>query len=400
MEQRCWAEIGRGEFVCESLNPRDQLGIGIATPLQAMAVRVAARALADRFGSRRLLLTGIPLYALSVSALALLDASRFVIYALFAMAGILGALHNTVPYAKTISKWFDRERGLALGVAMAGIGLGIAAVPQLTNALIEASGWRLGYVGLGAIIVLCAFVPVLLFVREPSLGELRQHAHGGAIPQLSGLTFAEAIAEWRFWAIGGGFFLAVISTNGTLAHVIAMLTDRGVPVEQATTALSSAGVGVIIGRLICGWCLDRFAGPYVALIFFALPAAGVALLAANLTIVDGYIGATLCGAGLGAHVGMLAFFSSRYFGLKAYGRIYGTLFGVFLMGNGTGTYLAGLSYTAWGSYRPALVGFTTELLLIPALFLALGKYPYAARKSIQRDTSQGQTEEAVVGTSV
>ena len=347
-------------------------------------------ALADRYGSRRILLMGIPLFAMSISTLAFLNASSLVMYALFAIAGVFGAMHNTVPYAKLISGWFDRDRGLALGIAMAGIGLGIAVVPQLIHLLIAVGGWRFAYAGLGGFIMLVAFVPVALFVREPLPEEMHPSASAGGAPYLAGITFTQALAGWRFWAMGIGFFFAVVSTNGTLAHIIAMLTDRGVSIEQATTALSIAGVGVIIGRLVCGWCLDRFSGPCVAFAFFAIPALGILLLAADLKLTGSYTGAMLCGVGLGAHVGMLAFFASRYFGLKAYGRIYGTLFAIFLMGAGTGPFVAGLSFDYLGSYFPALIAFAIALLSLPALFLPMGPYPFAVAKTKFPDAALNQ----------
>lgn len=346
--------------------------------------------LADRYGSRRILLIGIPLFALSMSAFALLDASPIVIYALFTMAGAFGAMHNTVPYANLISKWFDRERGRALGIAMAGIGVGIAVVPQLVKYFIAVGGWRFAYIGLGGFIMLSAFVPVVLFVREPPIDELHGNASARGTRCLAGMTFTQAVADWRFWAMGFGFFLAVISTNGTLAHIIAMLTDRGFSIGQATTALSIAGLGVIIGRLVSGWCLDRFTGPWVSFVFFAIPALGILMLAADLRAPGSYAGAALCGVGLGAHVGMLAFFAGRYFGLKAYGRIYGTLFGMFLTGAGAGQFIAGLSFDFLGSYLPALIAFATVLLAVSAFFVPMGAYPFALAKEGRPEIAPGQ----------
>lgn len=345
--------------------------------------------LADRYGSRRILLMGIPLFALSISAFAFLESSPLVMYALFAIAGAFGAMHNTVPYAKVISAWFDHQRGLALGVAMAGIGLGIAVVPQFLKLLIADEGWRYAYAGLGAFIMLSAFVPVILFVREPSIEEMSQTASLRGTSHQAGVTLAQAMVGWRFWAMGIGFFFAVVSTNGTLAHTIAMLTDRGLSVERATAALSIAGVGVMIGRLVSGWCLDRFPGHWVSFVFFAIPAVGIVMLAADMTVPASYTGAALCGVGLGAHVGMLAFFASRYFGLKAYGRIYGTLFGMFLMGTGAGPFIASLSFDYLGSYFPALIAFATALLSLSALFLPMGPYPF--------DVATTKTPEVALG---
>jgi MFS family permease len=147
---------------------------GVATPFMG--------ALADRWGSRSVLLPGIALFALSVASFSLLQPSQYLLLSLFALAGLFGAAQNTVPYAKVISKWFDRDRGMALGVATAGVGLGVAIVPAFSGFLISTHGWRVAYVGLGAMIILFAFIPVLLLVREPAPGELPDsygHANAG-----------------------------------------------------------------------------------------------------------------------------------------------------------------------------------------------------------------------------
>ena len=345
---------------------------GVLTPVMG--------ALNDKWGSRRVLLPGIPLFAFAVASLAWLTKSPAVMYCLFALTGLAGAAQNTVPYAKVVSSWFDRERGLALGFATCGIGFGIVVVPQVAGLLIQAGGWRMAYVELGAIIMLLAFVPVVLFVREPYPGEAQQATGNPRTEAVAGLTATEVFTgAWRFWAMSGGFFLAVISTNGTLAHVVALLTDRGVSVQEATSVLSAAGIGVITGRLLCGWCLDQLDGPRVAVCFFVVPAVGIALLASGGKGAIPFAGAALCGMGLGAHVGLMAFFASRYFGLKAYGKVFGAMFGLFLIGNGVGPYVNGLSFDLLHSYRPALIAFSISLLCASVLFLPLGPYAFAPR---------------------
>ena len=70
-------------------------------------------------------------------------------YLLFAAAGVVGGIGTPIPYAAVLTQWFDRTRGLALGIGIAGVGLGVAIVPQLAAALIAAFGWRTAYLGLG-----------------------------------------------------------------------------------------------------------------------------------------------------------------------------------------------------------------------------------------------------------
>src|SRR5436305_14309491 len=97
-----------------------------------------------------------------------MQASPLVItFLIFAITGVVGGIGTPIPYAAVSTQWFDRRRGLALGIGIAGVGLGVALVPQLAAALIAAFGWRTAYVGLAIAIVVIAFVPVAVFLREP-----------------------------------------------------------------------------------------------------------------------------------------------------------------------------------------------------------------------------------------
>jgi MFS family permease len=366
-------DLGLSRSVMASGLLVSMLMCGVATPFMGCVV--------DRWGSRNVLLPGIPLFALTIAALSLLEASLVSIYALFALAGLLGSAQNTVPYAAVISKWFDRQRGFALAIAMTGYGLGIVVVPQVVNLLIQTMGWRWAYVGLGATVMVLAFVPVLLFVREPSAADLPLHG-AGRQAQVPGLTAKRVFTgEWRFYAMSAGFFIATVSTHGAMSHMIALLTDRGISQAVATAALSTAGGGVIAGRIACGWCLDRFHGPHVAASFFVLTALGISCLISGATGIVPLVGALLCGIGLGGQAGLMAFFASRYFGLKAYGTVFGTMFGMILFGSGVGPFLGGLSFDLLHSYQPAMIAFAMCLLGVSVLFLPLGPYPFGSREA-------------------
>src|SRR5262249_6734566 len=162
------------------------------------------------------------------------------------------------------SEWFDRQRGLALGLAMAGVGLGVAIVPQFAAFMIRTYGWREAYIGLGVAILGLAVLPVAGFLREPS-DKTRRHRQSQE-EIAPGLTLAEAMRRSsQFWLLIAALFLAVVAINGVLAHIVPLLTDRGITVGAATTALSVSGIALIVGRMVAGYCLDRFFGPNVAI---------------------------------------------------------------------------------------------------------------------------------------
>ncbi|HLH75422.1 MAG TPA: MFS transporter [Candidatus Binataceae bacterium] len=339
-------------------------------------------ALVDRFGPRRVLMPGIALYAMGVASYSLMTSSAAMIYLLFALSGVFGGAQSPVPYAAVVSKWFDHERGLALGVAMGGVGVGAAVVPQLTALLISHYGWREAFVWLGVCMLLIAWVPVAIFVREPAAYGTARAAKRRS-PDLPGVSARDAILHsWRFWALTVAFFLGVAAINGTLSQLVPLLTDRGMSMQAAASILGVAGLALIAGRVISGWCLDRFFGPYVSICFYLFPIAGIALLGRGSGGLVPIVGTLLCGLAVGAEVNLMAFLVTRYFGLKAYGTIYGVMFGFFAGANGVGPFLATHSYNWYHSYGPAFVWFQAALLVAIALFAPLGPYRYPAGQSM------------------
>jgi MFS family permease len=368
----------------------DELGIGRGVFSSAVAINGLLTAVAcpvlgwliDRYGTRRVMIPGILMFAAAVACYGLMPASPiFLIFVIFGLTGFVGGVQTPIPYAATVAQWFDRNRGLALGIATAGVGLGVAIVPQLSAFLINHFGWRVAYFGLAAAIVLLAWLPVALFVRPPpGLAEAAARKGNVALTEsLPGIELGHAIkGSWRFWALTIAFFLAVMAINGTLTHVVVLLTDRGIPLQVATGALSVAGLAIIFGRILSGWCLDRYWGPYVAIVFFIIPMIGIALLGSGTGGVIPLLGAVLCGMGIGAEIDLMAFFVSRYFGLKAYGKIYGVIFAIFNLGTGLGPALSGWSFQMYHSYIPVFVVYEIALAITCVLFLRLGPYPYPA----------------------
>jgi MFS family permease len=366
----------------------EDLGIGrallssaaIVASLVGIAGPPSAGYLIDRFGARKVMVPGILLFALGLSAHSLLTAAPLVIYLLFAAGNLFSSAASPVPFGIVVARWFDQMRGLALGISMAGIGVGTAVIPKLTAYLVGAYGWRLAYVGLAATIVIFSWIPVVLFVHEPPAFEQSRKRHESAVEHLPGLAAREAFKSWRWWAMTLAFFLGAVAINGTLTHTVALLADRGIPLQQAASALTTAGIALIFGRMFSGWCLDRVYGPYVAIVSFAIPIAGILMLAGGAGGAVPMIGTALCGLGIGAEVDLMAFFISRYMGIKSYGKVYGTSFAVFVIGNGIGSVIAGFSYDHFHSYTPAFLLFAGALVATCALLLPLGPYRFPAHR--------------------
>jgi MFS family permease len=365
------------------------LGIGRGLLSSALTLHATVAALMcpvfgwliDRWGVRRVMIPALVFYTLGIAAYALIQADPFAItYLIFAVTGLTGTVAGPIPYSTVISQWFDRQRGLALGIGMAGVGIGVALMPQLAELLIAAFGWRLAYIGMAVAVVIFAFVPVALFVREPpdfAARPARGQSRGAAL-NLPGTGVGEALRSSLFWGLGIAFFLDVIAINGTLTHIVALLTDRGIARGVAVTALSGTGIALLAGRILSGWFLDRFWGPYVAIGFFVTPMIGLALLMSHAAGAAPFLGAICLGIGIGAEIDLMAFFASRYFGLRNYAKIYGTMFGMFGLGVGFGPALSGFSFDRFHSYTPIFVVYEIMLLVTCVIFLRLGPYPYPA----------------------
>jgi predicted MFS family arabinose efflux permease len=179
--------------------------------------------------------------------------------------------------------------------------------------------------------------------------------------------------------------LAVTAVNGAIAHLVALLTDRGMAASIAGKLLIGVGLSTIAGRLISGYLLDRIFAPYLAAGIFLVPVVGMlALLSGTASPLVGLLGGICFGFSLGAEVDIVGFLVGRYFGLRRYGEIYGYIFAIFTVGSGVGPYLMGLSFDRAHSYAPALLGFTCMLMIASAFFSRLGPYRYVSNQFVGR----------------
>jgi MFS family permease len=127
---------------------------------------------------------------------------------------------------------------------------------------------------------------------------------------------------------------------------------------------------------LSGWFLDRFWGPVVALFFFGVSGVGMGILASGATGGLAVLGAICCGAGIGAEIDIMGFMLSRYFGQRAYGKIYGVIFAAFNLGTGFGPAITGWTFDAYKSYTPILTIYMIVIALVCALLFTLGEYRY------------------------
>jgi MFS family permease len=182
--------------------------------------------------------------------------------------------------------------------------------------------------------------------------------------------------------MGAAFFLVAIAINGTVAHVVPLLTDHGISAAAAAAIMGVFGLATMAGRLLAGYLVDRIFAPFVATVFFLAPIAGFILLSSASGVLPG-IGVVLLGLGLGTEIDLIAFLVSRYMGQRAFGEIYGYCFMIFGLGSSLGRFFGGFVYDLAGSYNPALIGAAGALVVAVILVNLLGPYTYPARREIE-----------------
>ena len=288
-------------------------------------------------------------------------------------------------YADVVSHWFDRHRGLALSVMMLGMGLGAIIIPSVAQRLIATLGWRLAYTVFGFSILLIPLPVVAAYLTErpenkgllPD-GVAQAHVLSPVGGNGTGLATRDAVHTSEFWIIACALFLVTASVHACFIHLPAILTDRGSSAQLAAFASSLFGVGLFIGRVGCGYLLDQFFAPRVAAFLFAAVAIGIAFLGLGHAIWSACISAVLVGLGIGAEVDIIAYLTSRYFGLRSYGTIFGGIWAVFGVSGGLGAYLMGFGFDKTGSYVLPLIGFFLAAVLAMLLIGSLGPYRYRA----------------------
>lgn len=331
--------------------------------------------LSDRFGARRMVLTGVVALAVILACFSLVQTVVH-LYIASAMLVLLGAGTGPITYSKIISAWFNKRRGLALGIALVGIGLGGAAAPVVAQALISDFGWRMAYVFLAVIVFVISF-PVLFLILKDKPNEANIVAESEKADDDEGLSTGETIRTREFWILAIGFLIVAAGNSGGLVHLPPLLTDAGLTAEKAALYAGVMGIGVTIGRAFGGYLLDIFHAPYVAICFLTGPFIAYSFFLSGVNPDWAFLPILLFGIGMGAEFDVIPFLATRYFGLKNFGLIYGINISTFSIGTGLGPAIMGFGYDKYGNYNVSIM-IAMSLLVVGSVAISrLGKYRYA-----------------------
>ncbi len=355
----------------------NNLTIVLAAPLLGILI--------DRYGVRRILIPSIVLLGIAVASMSQLTGNIYHFYAMYLLIPLVGAGTLPTSYSRTIVAWFFKRRGIALGIALAGFGVGAAMIAPVSQFLIDHVGWRNAYLVFAALVFFVS-LPVTYFLLRETPQEMGLDVDGESHPVDAqqaaqdrdpniGLTVAEATRTRSFWLILLAFVVVGVGISSVVAHMVPMLKDRGVSPQVAAYCQMSMGLGLIFGRVLSGYLMDRFFAPYIAATFTLMLAFGVGILALGTSDYLIFVAAILIGLSTGSEISETAYLVSRYFGPKAYGMIYGIMFSAFQLGASFGPPALGRHFDQYGNYTNAL-WVLVVLAVIGALLVAvLGRYP-------------------------
>ena len=342
-------------------------GFAISALAAAVCSPLAGRWL-DRYGLRRILLGCMAAFSCSLAGLGLL---RQPIWQFYATCLVIGAVGNIsqIGFAHAISTWFQEYRGRALGLVLAGDGIGLMIFPVIAQSMIGHSGWRTAYTVLGSLTLLIGLPPAILYGR--SRGDSVATAR---VPEPSGVTWQRGLLSYSFWIIVTVLFLSSMSVNGAVTHQVPLLTDHGMPGRSAALTISVLGGANVAGRLGTGWLLDRFPGPRVGFGLLLLASGGILLLARAASLPLGCIAALLLGLGAGGISNTTPYLLTRYFGLRSFSTLYGLTFTFYAIAGAIGPVLMGHVFDRTGSYTSTLTVFGWITVLGAILMLLLPRY--------------------------
>ena len=284
-----------------------------------------------------------------------------------------------VVFGRALAGAYDENRGKAFGICLGlGGGLGATLSPPLANWLINNLGWRSAYIGLGLLPLLVGFPMVLLFIRPTARPAPLQTARETDIA-ISGLSVQEALRRPTLWLICIIIFLSCVANNGVLVHLAAMLTDRGLTVNLATGLLSTVAVATSLGQCASGFLLDKINSPRIGIPFAASVLAGLILIDYGVTSTTLIFGVALFGFGMGAEYSLLPYYIGRYFGVRAFGQLYGGIYAVASIAGGLGPFVMGRTFESTRSYGGALKGFEAGMVLAILCVASLRQYVYTAK---------------------
>ncbi|WP_293775861.1 MFS transporter [uncultured Oxalicibacterium sp.] len=321
----------------------------------------------QRFGLRKVVCSAL----LLIAACLILSTQMRELWHLFALwgltLGVASGMTALVLGTVVASRWFEKRRGLVIGMLTASTATGQLLFLPLAAWLIEQFGWRMAVV---PVFIVCAIVCALAYLllrNQPQDIGLRPYGADPEMPiapvQPSRLTLLEPlhvlahVARHRtFWVLAGTFFICGLSTSGLIqTHFISLCGDYGLAAVPAASVLAMMGAFDFVGTILSGWLSDRYDNRKLLFWYYGLRGLSLFWLPhSEFTLYGLSLFALFYGLDWIATVPPTVKLTGSAFGKEQAGMVFGWIFAAHQLGSAVAAYGAGLTRTWLLTYNPAL----------------------------------------------
>jgi len=329
-----------------------------------------AGALADRYPLNRLILASAAAIGVSFTLLAMTSANILTFYGSMALMAVLGSACSSLSFSAIVSRNFDRRRGAALGFTLMGTGVANTIAPIALGGLIAHAGWRAAYLAQAGVMA-ASLIPLWLLL--PKDGPPPRDKHTSALGSSSREALSGALRQREIWIMGAAFLLITLAVSGLVGHFVPLLVDAGMSPVQASARVAIVGASVVICRLGVGVAVDRLPATRVAAVILLASAVGIGAMA-RFGPSASIFAAIATGASVGMEIDLIGYLASRYVDPSVFGRVYGILYTLCLVGVAASPLLYAWIFGSTRSYHLALVGATAILVIAALLFCLMRPY--------------------------
>jgi predicted MFS family arabinose efflux permease len=326
--------------------------------------------LADLFGVRRTVLIGIVVLPFVFLGYSLMTGSIWLYIAIYLCGGVLTITTTTTIYSRIAVQYVEKARGLALAAVASGPAVTGIILSPLLNTLVEAHGWRTTFHFLALYAAVTGILTLWMLPAE-------RRASTATLPpkRRARDDYPQIFRSGIFWLL----LIAMLACN--LPQIVAMsqlkmvLMENGVTAQGSSVMLAALPLGVLVGRFVAGFALDRYPVHIVGFVGMTLPSLGLLLIASHFDAPAVLTFATLClGFSVGAEGDILAFVVARKFGLEIYSTVMGLMTMAISLSVALGAALLSLTLKMTGDYNTFITICASAVFGGGVLFLFIPKH--------------------------
>ncbi len=332
----------------------------------------------DRFGPRRIALTGCTFYCLMIALLSTVSSDITSWWIGWLGIGLSAAFIGPTVWSAAVSSLFNEKRGMALAITLSGTGIGAGLMPNIASLFVDQFGWRGAYIGIGALWA-AILLPSIFFLFSSAADRQRQgKSAAGAAPAgpLPGMTVRNGARSRGYLLLLAASAVYTLMTSGLTINLVPVLVSHGLPRATAAEITAMLALGLVAGRLSSGYLFDRIDAKLVTGIgtcMSILPMSILLFLPGSVAL--SAVAILFYGFVLGPTINGMAYLATRYVGIRSFGTLFGMIMGFMMLMNGFAPLWVNTIYDFTRSYQLVLMLAIPGALLAGALFMLMGPYP-------------------------